>query len=57
MIINHHFRVENKAHNFNLSTVNKRFSHPVISISLVTFLSPIGLGQPTKPAKIANISF
>jgi hypothetical protein len=31
MIINHHFRVELKAHKFNSSTVNKRFSHPVIS--------------------------
>ena len=30
MIINHHFRVELKAHTFNLSIVNKRFSHPVI---------------------------
>ncbi len=31
MIINHHFRVELKDHKFNSSTVNKRFSHPVIS--------------------------
>lgn len=45
MIINHHFRVENKAHNFNSSTVNKRFLPPVISISPVTFLSPTSLGQ------------
>ena len=37
MIINHHFRVEIKAHNFNLSSVNKRFLPPVISISPVTF--------------------
>jgi len=37
MIINHHFRVEIKAHNFNSSTVNKRFLPPVISISPVTF--------------------
>ncbi len=45
MIINHHFRVEIKAHNFNSSTVNKRFLPPVISISPVTFLSPTGLGH------------
>ena len=45
MMINHHFRVEIKAHNFNSSTVNKRFLPPVISISPVTFLSPTGLGQ------------
>ena len=45
MIINHHFRVDFKAHNFNSSTVNKRFSPPVISISPVTFLSPTGLGH------------
>ncbi len=37
MIINHHIRVEIKAHNFNSSTVNKRFLPPVISISPVTF--------------------
>ncbi len=42
MIINHHFRVEIKAHNL---TINKRFSPPVISISPVTFLSPTGLGH------------
>ena len=46
MIINHHFRVEIKAaHNFNSSTINKRFLPPVISISPVTFLSPTGLGH------------
>ena len=49
MIINHHFRVEIKAHNFNLSSVNKRFLPPVISISPVTFLSPTGLGQSLPP--------
>ncbi len=31
MIINHHFRVEIKAHKFNSSTANKRFSYPIIS--------------------------
>ena len=45
MIIKHHFRVEIKAHKFNLSTINKRFLPTVISISPVTFLSPTGLGH------------
>ena len=45
MIINHHFRVEFKTHNINLSIVNKRFSPPVISILTSHFLSPTGLGQ------------
>ncbi len=45
MIINHHFRVEYKAHNFNLSIINKRFSLPVISILTSNFLSPTDLGQ------------
>ncbi len=44
MIINHHFRVNFKAHNFNSSIIKKRFLPPVISISPVTFLSPTGLG-------------
>ncbi len=45
MIINHHFRVELKAHKFNSSTVNKRFSHPVTSNLTSHFLSPTSLGH------------